>query len=88
MNARADVGFGAKRTCIGRHDWRDWSRMTHMRHGVLFVFGACKIGPVAGQEHDRTIPLAVIGKALPKDQRAPRIIIFCHASVCEPRLGS
>jgi hypothetical protein len=33
-------------------------------HGVLLVFGArCQLKLLAGQEHSRTIPLAVIGIA-------------------------
>jgi hypothetical protein len=32
-----------------------------LRHGVLLVFGApCQLRSLAGQEHGRTIPLAVI----------------------------
>jgi hypothetical protein len=43
-------------------DHGDYSRIKLVWHGVLLVFGApCQLPLLAGPEHGRTIPLAVIG---------------------------
>ena len=42
------------------------SRIKLVWHGVLLVFGApCQLPLLAGSEHGRTIPLAVIGVEIP-----------------------